>query len=858
MIERACEHLGDRARRALPAQVLPVVRRAARRRQARCRPASSAPTHRAGARVAVRRGLAHRRRNPRHGRRAVSRVPVDHGAPPASATRGEPGACASAPGCVRRARSARASGALLALGARPPAARGPGPALRHERLRRLSQRPAAGDQRARQRRASWRPTSRPQAAGRRTTTTSLAMYSNLTTAAPNITAGTDRRLLQGRHVRGASRATSASTESPEPGVTIVRDKQFGVPHIYGDTRAALDVRDRLRHGRGPAVLHRRAAPRRPGRPGLVRRRRQRRDGRERVGRASRTPSRIWSTRSSTASTHSPLRPADLHRRHQLRRRHQRLHRPGQEPAVHRRRCCPPSTRRWASCRSRSRSRTSSRSPPWSAASSATAAAISSTTPCSTSSCASASAASTTSSPARRAGVASRPRPRQARRAAATARKRHRAPAQPRRSTGSTTPASPPSELRRPDRPRGADDRPRHAVPLPDAAQAEPRRAAHARAARPRLGPVRQPRRRRRGPAAGCGHGQPTPGESPGRQAQRRSALGSARGQRRARACSRFPRDMSNALLISAAHSASGHPLAVMGPQVSYFAPQILMEEDIHGPGIDADGAAFPGTNLYVELGHGRDYAWSATSSGQNIIDTFAVPLCNPAGGKPSTRLGRLPAPRPVRADGDADPLRELDAATWPTRPRPARSRCRRQRTAYGIVIARATHPRPAGRLHATCARPTCTSSTRRPASTCSTSPAQMRNPQDFFHAAVPDRLHVQLVLHRRQAHRLLQLGPQPGPRAAHRPAVPELVARTPGAATRRSAQMTPAEPDRAADTRRAPTRRTIDQSYLTSWNNKQAPGYNDAGHRPGVLVDLPLPAARQQHQPLPRTAAATS
>ena len=31
----------------------------------------------------------------------------------------------------------------------------------------------------------------------------------------------------------------ASSESPEPGVTIVRDTQFGVPHIYGDTRAAL-------------------------------------------------------------------------------------------------------------------------------------------------------------------------------------------------------------------------------------------------------------------------------------------------------------------------------------------------------------------------------------------------------------------------------------------------------------------------------------------------------------------------------------------------------------------------------------------------------------------------------------------
>ena len=94
----------------------------------------------------------------------------------------------------------------------------------------------------------------------------------------------------------------------------------------------------------------------------------------------------------------------------------------------------------------------------------------------------------------------------------------------------------------------------------------------------------------------------------------------------------FPHVMSNALLISAKRSASHHPLAVMGPQVSYFSPEILMEEDIHGPGIDADGAAFPGTNVYVELGHGRDYAWSATSSGQNIIDTFAVPLCIPGGG----------------------------------------------------------------------------------------------------------------------------------------------------------------------------------------------------------------------------------
>jgi acyl-homoserine lactone acylase PvdQ len=89
----------------------------------------------------------------------------------------------------------------------------------------------------------------------------------------------------------------------------------------------------------------------------------------------------------------------------------------------------------------------------------------------------------------------------------------------------------------------------------------------------------------------------------------------------------LPRANSNALLVSAKDSRSGHPLAVFGPQVGYFSPQILMEEDIHAPTIDARGAAFAGINMFVELGHGSDYAWSATSAGQDIIDTFAVPTC---------------------------------------------------------------------------------------------------------------------------------------------------------------------------------------------------------------------------------------
>jgi hypothetical protein len=84
---------------------------------------------------------------------------------------------------------------------------------------------------------------------------------------------------------------------------------------------------------------------------------------------------------------------------------------------------------------------------------------------------------------------------------------------------------------------------------------------------------------------------------------------------------------SNWELVNKSLSTDGHSIAVMGPQVGYYNPQILLEEDLHGPGIDARGAAFPGVNLYVELGHGRDYAWSATTATADNVDTFAEVLC---------------------------------------------------------------------------------------------------------------------------------------------------------------------------------------------------------------------------------------
>jgi acyl-homoserine lactone acylase PvdQ len=89
--------------------------------------------------------------------------------------------------------------------------------------------------------------------------------------------------------------------------------------------------------------------------------------------------------------------------------------------------------------------------------------------------------------------------------------------------------------------------------------------------------------------------------------------------------------MSNALVVSGQYTDDGHPIAVFGPQTGYFAPQLLMLEELQGPGISSRGAAFAGLSFYVELGRGEDYSWSATSAGQDITDTFSVQLCNPDG-----------------------------------------------------------------------------------------------------------------------------------------------------------------------------------------------------------------------------------
>ena len=92
---------------------------------------------------------------------------------------------------------------------------------------------------------------------------------------------------------------------------------------------------------------------------------------------------------------------------------------------------------------------------------------------------------------------------------------------------------------------------------------------------------------------------------------------------------------SNAVMVPRARSRTGHALAAMGPQVSYYSPQIFSEYELHGGGIDVEGVTFPGAAPWPLIGHGIDFAWSGTSANGDNQDTFVERLCNPNGSKPS-------------------------------------------------------------------------------------------------------------------------------------------------------------------------------------------------------------------------------
>lgn len=146
--------------------------------------------------------------------------------------------------------------------------------------------------------------------------------------------------------------------------------------------------------------------------------------------------------------------------------------------------------------------------------------------------------------------------------------------------------------------------------------------------------------------------------------------------------------LSNAILVAGDRTEAGRPIAVFGPQIGYSAPELLTEKDVHGPGIDARGVGFLGVDLYVLLGRGNRYAWSATSSGADNVDQVILRLCDPAGGVATI------ASTGYEREGDCVAIETwehvLDAPATALAPEARTVSWRVERSEYGPLLSRGT------------------------------------------------------------------------------------------------------------------------------------------------------------------------
>ena len=138
------------------------------------------------------------------------------------------------------------------------------------------------------------------------------------------------------------------------------------------------------------------------------------------------------------------------------------------------------------------------------------------------------------------------------------------------------------------------------------------------------------------------------------------------------------REASNFLVVDPKRSATGNTLAVMGPQLGYFYPEIVQQIHLSGPGIEAQGVAVPGITMYMLIGRTQDYAWSLTSANHDVRDVFAEQLCNPDGTPPTRESTHY------MFDGTCRPFEIFDAGTLNGTP------IRFPRSVHGPVIGTAT------------------------------------------------------------------------------------------------------------------------------------------------------------------------
>ncbi|WP_031468945.1 penicillin acylase family protein [Sciscionella sp. SE31] len=285
--------------------------------------------------------------------------------------------------------------------------------------------------------------------------------------------------------------------------------------------------------------------------------------------------------------------------------------------------------------------------------------------------------------------------------------------------------------------------------------------------------------------------------------------------------------MSNALVVNGKHTDDGHPIAVFGPQTGYFAPQLLMLEELDGPGIHSRGAAFAGVSFYVELGRGENYSWSATSASQDVTDTFAMRLCEPDGSPvtkesdhyldgdrcvPMERLERADSWKPTIADSTPEGSYKLVM----------------YRTKYGLVTHRATIG----------GKPVAYASQRSSYLHEADSiigfgkfndPAQMRTPQDFQRAAAKVNYTFNWFYANDQHTAYYNSGDNPDRPSTVDPNLPIT------AEKRYEWRGWNPEANTSQTTGFASHPQSIDQDYYISWNNKPAAEYTSPGFGDGSV-----------------------
>ena len=137
---------------------------------------------------------------------------------------------------------------------------------------------------------------------------------------------------------------------------------------------------------------------------------------------------------------------------------------------------------------------------------------------------------------------------------------------------------------------------------------------------------------------------------------------------------------SNFLVVDPSRSAARDTLAVMGPQLGYYYPEIVEQMHLTGPGIDAQGVGVPGAMMYILIGRTHQ-----TTPGASPRRTTTCGTSSPSSCATPTARPRRRAPITTSSRASCRPFDQFDAGTLNGTPSSG-TRCR----CTGPVIGTAT------------------------------------------------------------------------------------------------------------------------------------------------------------------------